>query len=261
MLSISFRKALKNMLPKPITEALIRLRYSGFTLPNHKVYKTYTSGKNGIEIGGPSVLFKTTLPLYRTIKTLDGVNFSTHTIWEGSLDRGNNFNYYGYKRGLQIISEASELTKINSDTYDFVLSSNCLEHVANPLKALIEWRRIIRPRGALILVIPNKRSNFDHKRPATEFGHVLDDMNFNKTEDDLTHLDEILALHDLSMDPSAGTLENFRERSLNNFNNRTLHHHIFDLDLINKMLEYAGFEVIDAKETVNDFFALAIKRH
>ena len=113
----------------------------------------------------------------------------------------------------------------------------------------------------MILVLPNKRTNFDHKRPITEFGHVLDDINFNKIEDDLTHLDEILALHDLSMDPSAGTLENFRERSLKNFNNRTLHHHVFDLDLINKMLEYAGFEIIDAKETVKDFFALAIKRH
>jgi SAM-dependent methyltransferase len=248
------------VLPKPVTEALIRARYSGPVLPSGKVYETYTSGTDGIEIGGPSLLFKTTLPLYRTIRSLDGVNFSSNTIWEGSLDDGDNFRYYGYKRGRQIISEASELAKIKPESYDFVLSSNCLEHVANPLKALIEWKRVIRRLGALILVLPNKESNFDHGRPVTEFSHLLEDMNLQKTEHDLTHLDEILALHDLSMDPAAGTLDDFKQRSLRNFENRTLHHHIFDIALMRKMLDHVGLDVIDTQQTSKDFFALAIKR-
>jgi len=74
----------------------------------------------------------------------------------------------------------------------------------------------------------------------------------------MTHLDEILALHDLALDPAAGDIEQFRLRSLDNFNNRTLHHHVFDFPLIKRMLEYANFEIINMSQSGTDFFAVAV---
>lgn len=144
-------------------------------------------------------------------------------------------------------------------SYDFLLSSNCLEHVANPLKALFEWHRVLRPGGYLILVLPRKDGTFDHRRSVTTFEHIFSDFKKGVGEDDMTHLEEILQLHDLSLDPPAGTLEQFRARSLKNGENRTLHHHVFDLSVVDLMLKFTGFHLeVSCADRVN-YFALALR--
>jgi ubiquinone/menaquinone biosynthesis C-methylase UbiE len=236
------------------------LRHEQWRFPLGRSYRPLIEGKRGLEVGGPSHVFKTTLPVYQFVCELDGVNFAAHTVWEGDLVAGDRFVYSDHGTGRQFIADATDLGQFDADSYDFLLSSNCLEHLANPLKALTEWRRVIKPGGALVLVLPNKKSNFDHRRPRTEFAHLLRDFENDTSEHDLTHLDEILALHDLSMDPPAGDLAAFRERSLENFDNRTLHHHVFDKSLITQMLEHVHFDVVDQRTTRWDFFALATKR-
>ncbi len=253
-------KAIKRIVPQSAVDLSYTAKYRVKRLPVHHKYRPFVENKFGIEIGGPSMLFKTVLPLYKFVRALDGVNFATDTIWEGKIQTGENFEYYHKKFGHQFIADATDISEIATEQYDFLLSSNCLEHVANPIKALTEWRRIIKPGGALILILPNKESNFDHCRPFTKFEHLLDDFNGNVGEDDLTHLDEILTLHDLPMDPPAGDLDSFRQRSLKNFENRTLHHHVFDVPLIEKTLDYVGFEILDMTTTRADFFALGRKR-
>jgi len=255
----SLKQKIKQALPRSIIDGLVLLRNSTTRIPDSEVYLRHVAGKQGIEIGGPSVLFKTTLPLYQRVGSLDGVNFSNQTTWEGTLVPGTTFRYFGDRLGQQFIADATDLAQLKDATYDFVLSSNCLEHVANPIKALTEWRRILKPNSALILVLPNKDSNFDHRRPITSFEHLLEDFNNEISEKDLTHLNEILSLHDLSMDPPAGSLENFKMRSLDNYRNRTLHHHVFDLDLMRLMLQHVGFEVIQTSRTARDFFALGTR--
>ena len=256
----SAKRKIKFILPRFAIEFLVQLKHLGKDKPKkYQVYLNYVANKNGIEIGGPSTLFKTRLPLYQIISSLDGVNFSDTTIWEGEIQPGLNYNFIGNRKGNQFISDATDLSQIKDCTYDFILSSNCLEHIANPIKALIEWKRVIKYNGSLILILPNKTSNFDHNRSVSSFEHILKDFNNNITEQDLTHLEEILKLHDLSMDPPAGNFENFKNRSLKNFKFRALHHHVFDLNLMQSMLEYLGFVIIEKDETKTDFFILAIK--
>ncbi|MFV0495916.1 class I SAM-dependent methyltransferase [Mycobacterium sp.] len=252
-------KLVKEFAPTSAADLWQTLRYERWRLPIGKCYRPLIEHKYGIEIGGPSALFRTVLPLYQLVEGLDGVNFGSETVWEGRLEAGENFVYDENKRGHQYISEASDLSEIENEQYDFLLSSNCLEHVANAIKALNEWKRVIKPGGALVLVLPNKKSNFDHRRPVTKFEHLLEDFANDVGEDDLTHLDEILALHDLKRDPPAGDLENFRKRSLKNVENRTLHHHVFDVPLIEKVLAHVGFKIVDITTTRADFFALATK--
>ncbi|OBK98347.1 hypothetical protein A5652_06775 [Mycobacterium sp. 1165178.9] len=258
--------------PRTITEFTYWYQYSlrengpGFTvnhtrwrLPLRERYQSFVDGKYGVEIGGPSLLFRTVLPLYQRVRGLDGVNFSADTIWEGRIEAGARYHYQRNKRGHQFIADATDLNKFATARYDFLLSSNCLEHTANPLKALVEWKRVIKVGGALVLVVPNKENNFDHRRPVTKFEHLLDDFTADVGEDDLTHLDEILALHDLRRDWPAGGRQQFRKRSLKNFHNRTLHHHVFDVGLIEEMLQRVGFGIVDVTTTRTDFFALAMK--
>jgi len=193
------------------------------TINNFKLYQKLFRKKSGLEIGGPSKFFRKVVPIYNTIKSLDGVNFSSSTIWEGDLAEGTNYKFTKRRKGYQFICDAINLDRIDSCKYDFILSCNNLEHTANPLKAINEWLRVIKQNGLIVLVLPNKDSNFDHNRSITSFEHLLEDFNNNTTEDDLTHFEEILSLHDLTLDPLAGDFEQFKQRSINNIQNRCLH--------------------------------------
>jgi SAM-dependent methyltransferase len=259
MQNTSFVSRLKANIPNPLYELLLFLKHAGRRLPNRRIFEEFTKDKCGVEIGGPSLVFRTKLPIYQIVKDLDGVNFSGATVWEGAIQEGKSYNYIGTKNGFQLLAEATNLSQIGTNTYDFLLSSNCLEHVANPIKALFEWKRVVKFGGAVILVLPNSAANFDHRRAVTSFDHIVDDFNNNTGEDDLTHLEEILALHDLSMDPPAGNIESFRKRSLDNFINRTLHHHVFDMTLIQQLLAYVKLDIVETSETRSDFFAMAVK--
>ena len=261
MLISRLRQTVKQHLPQPIKSMLVSLKYRGAQLPGAETYRSQLKGLSGIEIGGPSTVFATQLPVYQVIRRLDGVNFASSTIWEGSVQAGDTYCFHGWKKGRQYVADATDLSQIQSESYDFLLSSNCLEHVANPLKAMDEWTRVVKQNGAVFLVLPNKAANFDHRRPVTQFQHLLEDYHGNVGEDDLTHLEEILQLHDLSLDPPAGDRDSFRKRCLGNFHNRTLHHHVFDTNLIRKIFEHAGLDTIAQQETETDFIVLGVKRN
>src|SRR5829696_5005639 len=150
--------------------------------------------QTGIEIGGPSAFFslKGGFPVYLFANKIDNVNYGSQTVF-GNYKAGETYNYYKKKMGRQFIAEAIDLNVIADATYDFLLSSHSLEHTANPVKALREWMRVIKPNGKLVLILPNKEYTFDHKRQYTSFAHLLDDYNNDVSEYDTTHVDEILS--------------------------------------------------------------------
>ncbi len=195
---------------KSILSNLKQLKYFFSNRSFKKQVLPFFKNKKGIEIGGPSVIFSSELPLYSVAETIDGCNFSNYTVWEGSIVEGRNFEYYPNKKGYQYIAEASDLKNIQSEKYDFLLASHCLEHCANSLKTVKERLRVIKPGGCLLLILPDRRFSFDHKRNITSFEHLLSDYWNNVDEKDLTHLNEILEFHDLAMDKPAGSLEKFR---------------------------------------------------
>ncbi len=216
-------------------------------IKNLATYKQSLAGNTGLEIGGPSAMFDDhgILPVYSCLERLDNCNFSKSTVWEGTLKEGLTFQFHKNKPpGLQFISEAADLTTIASESYDCLLSSNTIEHVANPLKALYEWKRVIKEHGHLLLVVPHRDGTFDHNRPVTSLSHIVQDYERGMSEDDLTHLDEILKLHDLEMDPAAGDAQAFRERSLKNVENRCLHHHVFDTALVLQLLHFINMQIV-----------------
>lgn len=52
--------------------------------------------------------------------------------------------------------DATYLTGIQDADFDWVYSSHCLEHLSNPVLALMNWWRILRPGGHLILYVPHR---------------------------------------------------------------------------------------------------------
>lgn len=53
--------------------------------------------------------------------------------------------------------DASDLSEIADETYDIVHSSHCLEDIEDTEKALLEWKRVLKPGGYLIIYCPDKR--------------------------------------------------------------------------------------------------------
>jgi SAM-dependent methyltransferase len=209
-------------------------------------YKHFFENKVGIEIGGVSQIFKNEIPIYPIVKNVDGCNFSGQTVWEGQVQEGNNYNFFDSKNGRQYICEASDLNRIPSEKYDFIISSHCLEHCANTLKTVNEWLRVVKKGGVILLVLPDKRYTFDRNRSLTKFSHLLEDYTNEVNENDLTHLSEILKSHDLSLDKAAGSMDQFEKRSLDNYNNRCLHHHVFDFELLKQIFEYNNVKTVHA---------------
>ncbi len=228
-------KAARNLFPKRIN--------------NYKYYNTYFKGKNGLEIGGPSNIFKKLglMPVYKVIDNLDGCNFNTKTVWEGQIEEGpKRYLYYKSKhKGYQYIKDTIDLSGIDNEKYDFILSSHAIEHIANPFRAISEWLRVLKTGGVLLIVVPDRDGTFDHKRPVTQLQHLIDDFERQMTEDDMSHLPEILELHNLDLDPAAGDLVSFRQRSMKNHENRCLHHHVFDADLVAQIIHYFNLHILD----------------
>lgn len=201
--------------------------------------------RSALELGGPSRLFRPRggLPAYTWLARLDNVNFTSSTPWENDLRNGGEFRFHPAKpAGRQFLREATHLDGINDAYYDGLLSSHCLEHVADPLRALGEWRRVVRPGGCLLVALPDPAFTFDRSRPITTLEHLVSDFQRQTGEDDLSHLDEILSLHDLDLDPAAGSRRDFEARCRDNLRHRCLHHHVFDLPLLHVALTHAGWE-------------------
>ena len=200
--------------------------------------------RTGLELGGPSRVFgaRGMLPVYAVASRIDNVNFTADTRWETALRDGGEFRFHPRRPpGTQWLREAVALSGLANAAYDFVASSHCLEHVANPLRALLEWRRVTRAGGHLLLVLPDPARTFDHRRPVTTLAHLRDDLARDTGEDDTTHAAEAIAWHDLARDPGVASAEEFQARVRANATNRCLHHHVFDLALMRAALAETGW--------------------
>lgn len=197
-----------------------------------------TNNKHGVEIGGPSHNHSI---MYKYSASVDNVIFSKNTIWSNHTDE---YYYYNDKKGRVIINDAVDISLVQNDTYDFCFSCHSLEHIANPLKAIQEWLRIIKTGGYIVIIVPEKSQCFDHNRNYSKFQTLLTQYERNVGEEDLSTLPEILMHHDLAMDPPAGNIEAFAKRSLDNYNNRCLHHYVYDDALLKQICHYFNGEFV-----------------
>lgn len=221
----------------------------------HRLFHTRLfSDKTGIEIGGPSGIFEDTI--YPVVKGIDGINYSRDTMWWKNDGDGTYISQSGKVLGHVIIADAVDLSIIDDSKYDFAISSNNLEHIANPMKAVSELTRVVKKNGYIFIVVPKKEDTFDHNREYTSFEHILEDYRKNVGEDDLTHIGEILKNHDYNLDKACDGKERFYERSLRNYENRGLHHHVFCENSLKKIFEYFSIQIVDIGILPGNYFVL-----
>lgn len=98
-------------------------------LSDSRFLRRYFRG-HGVDIGGapdPLALYREFFPLVESIRTWD-------------LDDG----------------DAQLMASVANESYDFIFSSHCLEHLNDPLEGLTNWLRVTKPNGYIIFAIPDE---------------------------------------------------------------------------------------------------------
>jgi SAM-dependent methyltransferase len=135
-----------------------------------------------------------------------------------------------------VIADSHALAPIADASVDFVIASHVLEHLDNPVAALLEWRRVLRPRGRLVLVVPDGRFTFDAGRALTSLEHILwDYVNAGselKRLSDLFHIAECnLNLHEhLTVDTSVELAQRILVETYDT------HFHVWSFDALHTQL-------------------------
>lgn len=198
-----------------------------------------------LEPGGPSKLFEAggVIPVYPQLSALDVLDYADRTIWTEHAPPAGRRG----PRPNRVIGEAGRLEGFADGSYDALLSSHVIEHLANPIGALRRWGEVVRPGGRILIVAPHLEGTFDHRRPVTTLDHLREDDERGTGEDDLTHLDEVVELHDLSRDPGSEDRETFERRARENPATRAMHHHTFTSRTLAATVAEAGLSLIVLK--------------
>ena len=126
-----------------------------------------------------------------------GMGFTTeHFVRRGfdvtGVTRNPHEKYECVRRQIKILEEDFHFLSVPDASFDMVFSSHSLEHSISPLFALWEWKRVIRPGGYLMIVIPmpieqDARAAFpEYYQPATDM------MSFPPASDGTISLEEVL---------------------------------------------------------------------
>jgi SAM-dependent methyltransferase len=81
--------------------------------------------------------------------------------------------------GLRVFADAS---------FDAVIASHVLEHVADPIAAILEIDRVLRPGGLAVIVMPDRHLTFDRVREPTTLAHLLDEHDRGTAVVDEEHI-------------------------------------------------------------------------
>jgi SAM-dependent methyltransferase len=76
---------------------------------------------------------------------------------------------------VDVQAGAEDLSPFADSSLDFVIANHLLEHLEDPIAALLEFERVLRPGGAVYLGLPDQRRTFDRERELTSASHLLRD--------------------------------------------------------------------------------------
>ena len=127
-----------------------------------ELVQKYLLGLNGIEIGASRKSFglESQLGSYANIDIIDAETRAKSKGWKKS-------------KLVNFLASGDDLP-FKDETLDYVFSSHVVEHFFDPIKAIEEWYRVVRPGGYIAMIIPHKDRTFDRNRELTPVNELLD---------------------------------------------------------------------------------------
>jgi SAM-dependent methyltransferase len=136
-------------------------------------------------------------PGHVPLPVADGVRM---TYVDRSIEGGRDANFpeliggpHGPEADLDLDLDRDGLRAFADESFDGVIASHMIEHLANPVAALVEFWRVLRPGGRLVLLVPDRDHTFDAGRAPTPLAHVLDEYRLGVTAVDDAHIREFCA--------------------------------------------------------------------
>jgi SAM-dependent methyltransferase len=121
-----------------------------------------------------------------------------------------------------IIDDGATLATVPDGTYDYVIAAHVIEHLSNPIAALENWCRVLKPGGLIYLIVPDKRGTFDRRRVRTTLEHLILDYRQPSTERDYEHfLDYAVHVHRATADDALAEADRLRASDY------SIHFHVF----------------------------------
>ena len=74
---------------------------------------------------------------------------------------------------VDIVSPGDQLP-LDDNSVDFVISSHVIEHFPDPIRALKEWYRVVKPGGYLYIIAPHKERTFDKERNRSTLAELIE---------------------------------------------------------------------------------------
>lgn len=147
--------------------------------------------------------------------------FNTHD-WHAGPDSSHGGSYIKIS-GLALPSD--------DESFDVLASRHVLEHISNPISALLEWKRVLRKGAYLYVSVPDRRKTAERRRALTPLAHFIADYESAVPELDPTHETEIQRA-------GVGLIEH------NRYENPHIHYHTFEASNLGELLTYCGYQII-----------------
>jgi len=131
---------------------------------------------------------------------------------------------------------------IVDDFFDFFCCSHVIEHTCNPIGAIEEWLRVVKPGGYVYFICPDKRETFDYDRPITPVSHLVEDYENDSVTTEYAHYLDCCTI--INKAPT--------EAQRYYINQKNIHVHVFTEESIMSLLSYIKkffeFDILDIKK-------------
>ena len=132
----------------------------------------------------PCPQFQTSPLATKYLDKLHGIEIGASTQNSFQLKRSINVDFSDEQGGLwqdkncepatvNIVALGDDLP-FKDNTLDYVLTSHVIEHFFDPVKALREWYRVVKPGGYIFIIAPHMDRTFDKARAVTPAAELLD---------------------------------------------------------------------------------------
>jgi SAM-dependent methyltransferase len=156
-----------------------------------------------------------------------------------------------------VVDEGERLGKFADESLDFVIANHMLEHVEDPIEALGNFLRVLRPGGILFLTLPDPRLTFDNPRERTSVDHLLRDHREGAEVSRRGHYEEWARHMDgATGEAAAARVEHYEREGARH------HFHVWELDTFLELL----FAVkppadLEAAQSTGKEFAVILRKN
>lgn len=166
-----------------------------------------------------------------------------------------------------VIDDAETLRTLPDGSQDFVIANHVIEHMANPIKTLLAWSRVLKVGGRLFMAVPDKHHTFDKDRPLTPIAHLVQDFEQPSQERDYEHFREFalyVTCRTFHVRPESEAEQVAQELWAKQY---SIHYHVWDHDAFGAFIDHVlrafpdgGMTILERTPTRGDEFLYLLER-